>query len=68
MSEEKIIDKEIIIPEKPDYSLELLEIIKSGKTNAEIKTTLDDYHDYDIAEVIPELDENERKKLYRKIL
>ena len=65
MSEEKIIDKEIIIPEKPDYSLELLEIIKSGKTNAEIKTALDDYHDYDIAEVIPELDENERKKLYR---
>ena len=65
MSEEKINEKEILIPEKPDYVEELLSIIKSGKTNAEIRELLNDYHDNDIAEVIPELDEVERKKLYR---
>ena len=65
MSEEKINEKEILIPEKPDYVEELLSIIKSGKSNAEIRELLNDYHDNDIAEVIPELDESERKKLYR---
>ncbi len=65
MSEEKILDNETLIPEKPNYVEELLAIIKSGKTNAEIRELLNDYHDNDIAEVIPELDETERKKLYR---
>ena len=40
MSEEKIIDNEILIPEKPDYTEELLSIIKSGKSNAEIRELL----------------------------
>ena len=64
MNEEKI---EVVnqIPEKPDYVEELLSIIKSGKTNAEIRELLYDYHDNDIAEVIPELSFNARKKLYK---
>ena len=55
------------IPEKPDFSEELLEIIKSNLKPSEIKEKLSEYHDYDIAEVIPLLEPNERKKLYRTL-
>ena len=53
-----------IIPEKRDYEEELLSIIRSKPQN-EIKELLSDYHDNDIASVIPSLTVNERKKLYR---
>lgn len=54
-----------IIPERPDLSEELLQIIKSEYKNLEIKEKLSEYHDYDIATVIPLLEPEERKKLYR---
>ncbi|MBE5743811.1 MAG: magnesium transporter [Clostridiales bacterium] len=54
-----------IVPEKPDFSEELLQIIKSDCKNSEIREQLSEYHDYDIATVIPLLDTDERKKLYR---
>ena len=53
-----------IIPEKRDYEEELLSIIRT-KPQKEIKELLLDYHDYDIASVIPLLTKEERKKLYR---
>ena len=66
MSEEKKInEKEIIIPEKRDYVEELLAIIKSNDSAQSIKNQLLEYHDNDIAEVIPELSVEERKKLYK---
>ncbi|MBQ3235476.1 MAG: magnesium transporter [Clostridia bacterium] len=54
-----------VIPEKPDFSEELLTIVKSNLKNSEIKERLSEYHDYDIAEIIPLLEPSERKKLYR---
>lgn len=54
-----------VVPERPDLSEELLLIIKSDLKNAEIKEKLEEYHDYDIAGIIPLLDTAERKKLYR---
>lgn len=62
---EKLENEELnIIPEKPDYEEELLSLIRT-KTNKEIKEHIGDYHDNDIANVIPKLTEKERKRLYR---
>ncbi|MBO5713608.1 MAG: magnesium transporter [Clostridia bacterium] len=58
------LDELNIIPEKRDYEEELLSIIRT-KPQKEIKELLLDYHDYDIASVIPLLTKEERKKLYR---
>ncbi len=53
------------VPEKKDYEAELLGIIRSGKKDSEIKELIADYHDNDIADVIPKLTPQERKRLYR---
>lgn len=53
------------IPEKRDFKEELLEIVKSNDKEQEIREKLNDYHDNDIAEIIPLLTLQERKKLYR---
>ena len=50
---------------KPSFEEELLSIIKSNKKATEIREALSEYHDNDIAEVIPLLETDERKKLYR---
>lgn len=47
-----------------DYREELLSIIRSSDKNEEIKEKLSDYHDSDIADVLPLLTHDERKKLY----
>ena len=64
MNEEKI---EVLnqIPEKPDYVEEILSIINGKFSSSEIREKLSLYHDNDIAEVIPELSLEARKKLYR---
>ncbi len=64
MNEEKI---EVVnqIPEKPDYIEEILAIINGKLSSSEIREQLSLYHDNDIAEVIPELSFNARKKLYK---
>lgn len=56
---------EIILPEKPDFSEEILSIIKSGKSNKEISELLSDYHENDIAATLELMSPEERKKLYR---
>ncbi len=43
---------------------EILELIRSDKSNEEIKESLSHYHDLDIAEVIPSLSTEERARLY----
>ena len=67
MNENEKIDIEDlnVIPEKRDYEEELLSIIRSEKSNKEIKEIILDYHDNDIASVIPRLTKEERTKLYR---
>ena len=69
MEENKTLNEEVEvkIPEKRDYVEELLSIIRTQKSNREIKEKLSEYHDNDIAEVIPSLTEEERKKLYKII-
>lgn len=48
-----------------NFNEELLELLRSNKTNDEIKETLLNYHESDIADIIPLLSEEERLKLFR---
>lgn len=51
--------------EEMDETLtQLLSLIRSDKSNEEIKNALEHYHDSDIADAIPLLNKEERKKLY----
>lgn len=46
---------------------ELLELIRSDITKAELREKLDGYHDADIAQALEELNSEERYKLYRAL-
>lgn len=50
---------------KPDYKSEILAIIRSNASPKVMCDRLSDYHENDLAEVLPELSPTERKKLYR---
>ena len=50
---------------KPDYSSEIINIIRSSDTPKSIMNRLDDYHSNDIADVLGLLSVQERKKFYR---
>ena len=50
---------------KPNYESEIIAIIRGNDTPKIIQSRLDDYHGNDIAEVMPRLSLQERKKLYR---
>jgi magnesium transporter len=50
-----------------DYVGELLELIRSGIPEDELKEKLEDYHDNDIAGAIEQLTPEERRSLYRVI-
>ena len=60
-----VVDNELDPREK--ISEELLALLKSDLTGEELREKLDDYHENDVAQVIPLLDENDRKKLYTKL-
>ena len=47
-----------------NYVEELIEIIRSTKSNEELRDKLSDYHENDIADAFVRLDEEERKRLY----
>ena len=47
-----------------NYVEELIEIIRSAKSNEELRDKLSDYHENDIADAFVRLDEEERKRLY----
>lgn len=49
----------------PDYVQELVELIRSGKSEETIADQIDNYHDNDIASALDELNDYERKKLYQ---
>lgn len=50
---------------KPNYESEILRIIRSNASPKVMRSQLEDYHGNDIAEVLPELNVAERRKLYR---
>ncbi|MDE6261415.1 MAG: magnesium transporter [Oscillospiraceae bacterium] len=50
---------------KPNYESEIIAIIRGNDTPKIIQSRLDDYHGNDVAEVMPQLSPQERKKLYR---
>lgn len=58
-------NNENIVPEKRNYEEELLLLIRSDLTGKQLKDALSDYHDNDIAEIIPKLSKVERKRLYK---
>lgn len=64
---EKIDENEVVtqVPEKRDYEEELLKLIKSDEPPERLKEDLGDYHENDIAAILPELTQEERAKLYR---
>ena len=58
-------DAEIDVSTKPNYESEIIAIIRGNDTPKIIQSRLDDYHGNDVAEVMPRLSPQERKKLYR---
>ncbi len=67
MSEEnKELEKEVQdIPEKRDYEEELLQLLRSNEPPKKLREDLDDYHENDIAAILPKLSKEERLKLYK---
>lgn len=50
---------------RPDYESEIMGIVRSNASPKKMQSLLEDYHENDIAEIMPELSASERKKLYR---
>lgn len=50
---------------KPNYEGEIIRIIRSNASPKVMRSQLEDYHDNDIAEVLPKLNASERRKFYR---
>jgi magnesium transporter len=50
-----------IVAEKPDYVSEVVDIIRSNDSPKIMLNKLEDYHENDIAQVIPTLNVSERK-------
>ena len=69
----KVDDTELDVTEKdndepaemPDYEGDIISIIRSGISPKAMKNRLEDYHENDIAEVLPTLTQEERVKLWR---
>ena len=59
------LSEEELSSRKPDYEKEIIKIIRSNTSPKAMCEKLEDYHENDIAEVLPLLTEQERKKLYR---
>ena len=51
--------------ENKDYTVEILEIIRSNTSPGIMRNRLEDYHANDLAEVFPQLKVSERRKIYR---
>ncbi len=57
-------DERIVVPERPDYEAELLEILEMDARPSELRERLDDYHENDIASLLEHLDKDARKRLF----
>lgn len=53
------------VPEKRDYEEELLQLLRSNEPPKQLKNDLGNYHENDIAAVIPQLSKTERLRLYK---
>ena len=62
LNEEETVNQ---VPEKRDYEEELLKLIKSNEPPEKLREDLGDYHENDIAAILPELTQEERSKLYK---
>ena len=51
--------------ENKDYTVEILEIIRSNTSPGIMRSRLEDYHANDLAEVFPQLKISERRKICR---
>ena len=58
------IDPETLEIQAPDYTTEIVEILKSNLSPKALKDKIMDYHENDIAAAMDLLEENERSKLY----
>lgn len=59
--------KEMVHMTQNEHTREILSIIRSGVSPLVLREKLEDYHENDIAAVLPELQEAERKKLCRSL-
>ena len=50
---------------KRDYKQELLDLLEQNLPDEELKEKLSDYHESDIAEILPDITKEERLRLYR---
>lgn len=70
MKEKKELKNNIEMPEEktvqtldqPDYIGEILSLIRSNTSPIILREKLDDYHENDIADALPQLQPNERQK------
>lgn len=62
---EKNLTADNIVAEKPDYEQEITALIRGNDSPKKMLGKLADYHENDIAQVIPVLTVSERKKFYR---
>lgn len=58
-------DKKTFYEPQRDYRADILDIIRSGKSDEEVGLLLEDYHDNDIAAVLDKLTLSERERLLR---
>lgn len=57
-------DKKELLTSERDYATQILDIIRSGLSDDEIRIQLEDYHEKDIAIAFEELTSEERERLY----
>lgn len=62
--EEELLE-DLVLSQKPDYTTEIIEILRGTEAPRVIADRLSDYHEADIADILPLITEQERKKLYR---
>ena len=62
--EEELLE-DLVLSQKPDYATEIIGILRGNEAPRVIADKLSDYHEADIADILPIISEQERKKLYR---
>ncbi|MBE5742142.1 MAG: magnesium transporter [Clostridiales bacterium] len=70
MNEEEknlIEEEQIYVPEKRDYEQEILEFFSSNLSLKNLREKLSDYHENDIASILPRLTKEQRSHLYKAL-
>ena len=60
-------NKNFFEAEERDYRADILDIIRSDKSDDEVRLLLEDYHDYDIAAILYELTSEEKERLLQAL-